>query len=182
VENNLYENKALCKECGGECCRSMGCHFSPLDFEFLKEYDKIEEFSERYLIIRDYLRDEIEKRHISIDWWGGDPEDENFEESKGFHLQYTTDIPYYCRTYFLRMRHKGANIVDPSYGGTCSIWDEENGCPIEFKKRPMGARMLIPNKDGCVTQYTNQQCAIDWEKYNDVLWYLVGFFVENEGE
>ena len=46
------ENKQLCKECGGRCCKIMGCHYSPDDFEE---------------ITYESLKKEIEKGFISID-------------------------------------------------------------------------------------------------------------------
>ena len=38
----MMENKELCKECKGQCCKNKGCHFSPdqfndLSFEGLKK-------------------------------------------------------------------------------------------------------------------------------------------------
>ena len=69
------------------------------------------------------LKNEIEKGFISIDWW---------EE----------DEPQY----YLRMRHKNAPIVDPSWGGICMLLTDK-GCPLPFEKRPLGARALKPRED-----------------------------------
>ncbi len=30
-----YENKEICKECGGKCCKKCGCDYLPKDFEDL---------------------------------------------------------------------------------------------------------------------------------------------------
>lgn len=81
------ENKQLCKKCGGRCCKRMGCHYSPEDF---KE------------ITYESLKKEIEKGFISIDWWEGNP----FEENKDDDIS---------RAHYLRIRNKDGEIVDPSW-------------------------------------------------------------------
>lgn len=52
----VYEPIDYCAKCGGNCCKHMGCHYSPRDFEDLSF---------------DALKQEIEKGRISIDWWEG---------------------------------------------------------------------------------------------------------------
>ena len=49
-----YQPSADCKKCGGECCKTMGCHYSPRDFKSLTF---------------EALKFEISKGRISIDWW-----------------------------------------------------------------------------------------------------------------
>ncbi len=53
-EVKTYPPSKLCAKCGGKCCKKMGCHYSPRDFEDLTF---------------DGLRVAIEKGNISIDWW-----------------------------------------------------------------------------------------------------------------
>ena len=126
-----FEATEICTKCQGKCCKHMGCHFSPEDFEEIS-YDA--------------LKAEIDKGHISIDWWEGDrPE------------------------FFLRMRHVNAPVVDPSWGGRCILLTDE-GCPLPFDKRPLGARALEPRKDfRCKTHYSKENCKNDWKKYEDIL-------------
>ena len=132
-----YEDKRLCSECGGTCCKSMGCHFSPDDFNE---------------VTYELLKSKIEDGHVSIDWWEGDPTDNNVLE----------------KAYILRMRNISAPVVDPSYGGVCSVLTS-SGCPLPFESRPKGGRTLIPKQDGCILEYTKKQCAIDWLPYSDIL-------------
>lgn len=132
-----YENKELCSECGGICCKAMGCHFSPDDFES---------------ITYETLKNKIDEGYISIDWWEGDPTDNNILD----------------RAYILRIRNVSAPIVDPSFGGICSLLTS-SGCPFPFKERPKGARALIPSSEGCILEYTKRQCAIDWIPYTNIL-------------
>lgn len=55
-KNNTPEFKSTkaCAKCGGSCCKNMGCHFSPDDFDEISF---------------DALKSEIDKGFISIDWW-----------------------------------------------------------------------------------------------------------------
>lgn len=146
------ENLIVCTNCGGECCKFMGCHYSPDDFENISF---------------DSLKKQIDKGHISIDWWEGNP----FDEEDDFSIQ---------RAFFLRIRNINkydkdlSPIVDPSFGGICSLLTE-TGCSISYDNRPKGGRELIPrkrDKDICISNYDKKQCAIEWYKYNEILYDL----------
>ena len=132
------ENLKLCAECKGKCCKGMGCHFSPDDFKDLS-YEG--------------LKKEIEKGYISIDWWEGNPFDDESNYDNGL---------------LLRMRNVGAPVVDPSWGGRCILLTEK-GCPFTYEERPRGGRDLIPDEKGCYTTYDKQQCAQDWYKHKETL-------------
>lgn len=143
--NEKFCNKEECAKCGGQCCKRMGCHFRPQDFK---------EFSVESMI--NFIN---ESQCISIDWWEGNPLDETDESID--------------RTYFLRIQNEGAQIIDGAWIGKCKIL-ESNGCPLIDEYRPWGGYSLTPNIDGeCPTEYTKQQCAIDWMKYQDVLRHVV---------
>lgn len=141
MNSDGYKCENICKStCKGKCCRSMGCHFSPDDF---KE------------ISFDYLKREIDKGNISIDWW-------------------VSDEPQY----FLRMRNINSKIIDPSWGGQCILWTEK-GCSLKFEERPKGARMLKPNllnSDNCKQFYSKESCKDDWLEYSDILNRLVEIY------
>jgi hypothetical protein len=154
---NVYNKPAICKKCGGECCKNMGCHFSPDDFQDLS-YES--------------LKKEIQHGNISIDYWHGD-----INEKKNC----------LSRTYYLRMKNKGAKIVDPSWGGQCNIWNPTTGCPLPFEKRPKGARLLIPfspseAKYRCEAEYTKEMCVTDWRKHHETLKKLAKYFNKPEEE
>lgn len=129
----------VCTKCGGECCTIMGCHIAPSD---LKE------------ISVDAIISLIDETGcISIDWWVGNP--------------VTGEFGY--KGYYLRMRNEDANIIDPAWSGhRCSILTD-TGCPLSFEYRPKGARELIPNEILCDAMYPKQQCAIEWDKYHDIM-------------
>lgn len=136
------ENPKVCSKCGGKCCKSMGCHYSPTDFTN---------------ITFETLKQSIDKGYISIDWWEGDVFDNDRE-----------------RTYFLRIRNKKANIVDPSWGGECVLLTEQ-GCSLSFNERPMGGRALTPGTiyDSCINPYSKEDCCQEWYPYQDILERLV---------
>lgn len=142
------ENLKLCTECNGRCCKSMGCHYSPEDFKDIS-YES--------------LKKEIDKGHISLDWWEGNP----FDSDKDDEIK---------RAIYLRTRHIYSPIVDPSYGGVCSLLKEDS-CSLSYEERPRGGRDLIPSEDfinyKCNDLYNKQQASKDWYKYNNILEKLV---------
>ena len=89
------ENKEICSKCKGKCCKTMGCHYSPKDFEEISF---------------EYLMSQIDKGYISIDWWEGNP----FKDDRNIH-----------RAFFLRVRNVESPIVDPSWGGVCILLTED---------------------------------------------------------
>lgn len=134
-----FENREICTKCGGKCCKHMGCHYSPMDFKDLS-YEG--------------LKKEIDKGHISIDWWNGNPFDDDRNIS---------------RVYYLRVRNIESEIVDGSWGGRCSLLTE-NGCSLTFNDRPKGGRKLIPQEIGaCKDLYTKKDCVIEWYEYNETM-------------
>lgn len=139
-----FQPTEVCAQCKGACCKTMGCHYSPTDFDDLSF---------------EGLKAEIEKGKISIDWWSGDEQE-----------------------YYLRARHVGAPVVDPSWGGRC-INLTETGCSLPWEKRPLGGRALKPKENSdsgeCRTFYSKEQCKNDWKPYSDVLKQLVEHFGED---
>lgn len=142
VDESLCD-KEMCAKCGGRCCKRMGCHFRPQDFKNLTAQSLI-----------DFID---ESQCVSIDWWEGNPLDENDESIE--------------RTYFLRVRNKDGRIVEGAWVGECKLL-ETNGCPLSDEYRPHGGYTLVPAKDAdseCVSEYTKQQCVTEWLQYQDVL-------------
>nr|DAU24511.1 MAG TPA: Protein of unknown function (DUF3109) [Caudoviricetes sp.] len=139
-----FQPTEVCAQCKGDCCKTMGCHYSPTDLDDLSF---------------EGLKSEIEKGKISIDWWSGDEHE-----------------------YYLRARHVGAPIVDPSWGGRC-INLTETGCSLPWEKRPLGGRALKPKENSgnrkCRTFYSKEQSKNDWKPYSNVLKQLVEYFWED---
>lgn len=142
----LKEDKEMCKECGGCCCKSMGCHISPFD---LKEVS-----------VESIISLITESNCVSIDWWEGNPNTGNHDDT---------------RTYFLRIKNNNSKVIDPSFGGVCSILTDK-GCPLPFEYRPKGARDLVPAYIDCEAYYSKQCCAIDWYNYQNVMKAVYSYF------
>lgn len=137
-KHKTYPPSKRCATCGGRCCKRIGGHYSPRDFRDLSF---------------DGLKQEIEKGHISIDWW------ENFPD----------------REYFLRARHVGEPIVYGSWGGVC-VNLSNVGCDLPREARPLGCRNLKPGIGACTGTYTKEVCKNEWKEYSEVLTALAVYF------
>lgn len=125
VENN--ENVEMCSKCGGVCCKKYSGAYHPEDLNDGKPFTME---SLEALITR-------EEDPVSIDWY---EDEDNLIDTLG-------------RGYFIRPRHIGGDIVDPSWGASC-INLTENGCKLPFEKRPAACKALIPKKsinDHCIS-------------------------------
>lgn len=115
MENIEFENRDICRECGGYCCKKCGCDYSPDDFENLKI---------------DYLQSLLEKGNISIVSY------QKFKQINGMII----NEPFL----YLRARNKNRPIVDLlSMKTTCASL-QEDGCKFSLQERPKGGVNLIP--------------------------------------
>lgn len=154
-------NSEVCAECGGECCKRCGCHFSPDDFEEISF---------------EFLKGEIEKGYISIDCV--DEDIALFET--------TVELG----TFFLRIRNQGAPIVDVGFKKTPCILLTEKGCKLDYKHRPTGGKLLIPSEEKistyscfmreCHSKYSIEACCFEWEPHQKVLHKLRKYFLDKE--
>lgn len=143
IENN--ENKSICKSCGGKCCKRYSGGYHPDDFGV----PITEEFLESLF---NPVTDDIPL--ISIDWY------------ECFNEDYDTT---HERGYYLRPRHFGGDIVDPSYGEAC-INLTPTGCKLDWDKRPFWCKKLKPTEGfGCGTGKDKLEAAIEWDPYHDIL-------------
>lgn len=101
------------------------------------------------------LKAEIEKGNIAIDWWEETP-----------------------KSYYLRARHLGEDIVHGSWGGICvnlAPW----GCRLSWDERPLGCKSLKPHESPrgvCKGSYTKEICKNEWKAHSEVLLKLVEYF------
>ena len=149
-------NSKICSECGGECCKRCGCHFSPDDF---KE------------ISFDFLKKEIEKGYISIDYVDG----EVIYQSFG--------------VYILRVRNQGAPVVDTGLERTPCILLTKKGCKLDYEHRPTGGKLLIPSSEvfgifgevkNCQSNYSIEDCCYEWKPHQRILRDLLEYFKDKE--
>lgn len=140
----------VCSKCGGKCCKICGCHFSPDDFEEISF---------------EFLKKELEKGYISIDYVDGEVIYQNFG------------------VYILRIRNKNAGVVDTSMirqKRECILLTE-NGCKLDYAHRPTGGKLLIPDKNGrCRSKYDIRDCCYEWKPHQRILLDLIEYFETKE--
>ena len=115
MEKIEYENKEICAECGGFCCKKCGCDYSVDDFDDLSV---------------DAIQKLLEEGHVSIVSF------QNFKEINGK----MTCSPYL----YLRERNINRPAVDLlSMKTRCSSLTD-TGCMYSLENRPSGGVNLIP--------------------------------------
>ena len=138
----MYDNKAMCSECGGKCCKRGTGIFHPKDFiengKFNKEKLKL------LLKSTDYMLDYRE-----------DPESFG---CKSLH--------------FPRPRHvgDGDSLIYATWGGQCRLLTSD-GCSLGSEEKPHQCRNLEPKVDGECIEHgrTNFEIAIDWSDYQNIV-------------
>lgn len=141
----LVENKRICAECKGQCCKGFGCHAAPSDV-FKGEEPTVEA-----------LRAYMATKNFTIDHWEGDP---RFEQ----------DIDELDRVFFIRARNRNEGYVSHFMSfGPCALLTSK-GCKLSFEERPTGGKSLVPSEDHhCKVTYSKEQCCIDWIPYQSII-------------
>lgn len=144
-------NKKLCAKCGGKCCKSCGCHFSPRDFKDLSF---------------EALKKEIEKGYISIDCI---PEEICYKHVIfGVLILRVRNIDSPIVDACIPRKLTGCIFLTPL------------GCLLSNKDRPTGGKALIPrfvnNQFRCSSNYDIYECSCDWYLYQDTLKQLLHYF------
>lgn len=155
-ENVKMEKPEICKACGGSCCLRAPCHWSPMDIDDLS-------FEGLKKILK-------EKKYISVLRMPGCVCDACLRDVKCDNFFY----------YILRTRTRGTGIAATATrikrNDKCILL-KPDGCNISFKERPMGARLLIPEKEKrCKHLYDLDDCIYDWKDYQDVLRKVFHYF------
>lgn len=148
-------NSKVCSQCGGKCCKRCGCPFSPDDFEDISF---------------EYLKKELEKGYISIDYVDGEMILEDFG------------------IYILRARNQDMPIVDVGFRrGTPCILLTEKGCKLDYEHRPSGGKLLVPDQEfesheslRCHSNYDMDDCCHEWKPHQKILSQLVQYFKDKD--
>ena len=152
----INENKEVCKNCGGRCCKKSGCDYWPSDLPD-KTYNGILEF--------------LENGKVSIVAMM------NFKRINGK----LCNFPFL----YLRERNTGRDVVDLlSMKTPCSNLTE-HGCSYTYEERPSGGKNLTPSKDGlCYPKEDNLQKVLEWSPYQKQLEKIVkrytGLSIDNK--
>lgn len=136
-----YENKELCKQCGGKCCKKCGCDYLPKDFSDLSTNGLVEKILEGSISI-------VSALNINKLPNGGE-----------------TITPILL----LRERNINRSSVDLlSLKTTCASLNE-NGCKYDLEHRPSGGKMLIPMENNkCYNENPNLKIQ-EWLRYQKIL-------------
>lgn len=152
----INENKEVCKNCGGRCCKKSGCDYWPSDLPD-KTYKGILKF--------------LENGKVSIVAMM------NFKRINGK----LCNFPFL----YLRERNTGRDVVDLlSMKTPCSNLTE-HGCSYTYEERPSGGKNLTPSKDGlCYPKEDNLQKVLEWSPYQKQLEKIVkrytGLSIDNK--
>lgn len=139
------ENKRICSDCKGKCCKLGGCEWFVSDFKSLsvKAIDAILKEGRTSIIATPYTR---------------------FQNGK-----------FKCTPILsLRARNINRGEVNLLSFETCCASLTDEGCYFEFKDRPSGGKHLIPQEDhNCRPDFSSAQKLNDWLPYQKALRKLV---------
>jgi Fe-S-cluster containining protein len=141
-------DSSICAACGGACCKSVPGIYAPSDF------------GKSHKEILKNVALAFDREEICLDCWEGDG---------------TIEDPtmYFVRPRIVNKRHKR---IDYTWGGTCFNLTP-HGCSLEFNKRPMQCRELVPvvgtfNCRFLHSRYTKNGMAKRWLSFSAELFKL----------
>lgn len=143
----MYENKEICSECDGACCKMMpGCCY-PEDFGLPGDTSRLSEA--------------LRSGRYAIDWWEGDPRAGFDELSRAYHVRPA-------------VRGYEGCLCDPSWGGLpCTFFVDSVGCSLSLLDRPRECRSLEPvvGDDACIMHdgCGKHSASIAWIPYTALL-------------
>lgn len=136
------EDKDICNECGGKCCKERGCSYAPSDFKDGLTLEKVLE--------------KIATGTVSITMICGWIQ----EDDK------TTLHP----VLLLKEKDIGKGDIDLVSIPTGCVSQTDTGCPYDFDSRPLGGACVIPNKAHlCSRTISTEELASMWEPYKEIM-------------
>lgn len=137
-----YENKDICKSCGGVCCKKSGCDYYTSDFASLSYKDILKTLEGGNIsIVSTFMFKRLENNQLVM-----------------------TPLLY------LRARNINRDVVDLlSFKTTCSMLTD-TGCSYDLDNRPSGGVNLIPKENKlCSPENDPALMMEEWLKYQKVL-------------
>lgn len=149
MENIQYENKNICAECKGFCCKKSGCDYFVSDFESMDT---------------NYLENFLRKGYSSI------IASLDFKRLSNDKIVVTPIL-------YLRARNINRDIVDLLSMKTTCMSLGENGCLFNINQRPSGGVTLIPKENmKCYSIIDRNEELLKWLPYQKILHRLVKRF------
>ena len=140
VKKEEYTRSDVCAKCGGSCCKSRSCYFSPKNFKakMLSTEANVRKILDTGLVVID--------RHDA---------DSNINRNI-----------YLLRP---KMICDGDRQVNYPFTSPCFLLGE-HGCELEFRLRPYAGAMVIPNDSETKCHYENEEMNKDANLYMTKLW------------
>lgn len=139
---NRVENRSICAECGGECCKGGGCAYLSTDFEALKT---------------EVVEQALATGRVSI--------------AASLIFEFTKNgVPSYSPILYLRARNIGRGEIDlVSIPKQCASL-EEHGCHFDLEHRPSDGACIIPDANKkCGSVITRSELVESWIPYQGIL-------------
>ena len=137
-------NYALCAECGGKCCKKVGCTFSPQDFIRLSPEGKL---------TPEGIVNEVKKGYITLEL-------------------YVEGFIWTPRMRNIGGPIIEDQIIYRQVNGPC-VALRKNGCAFSYEERPTEGKLLIPRKTNgkmnCESRYGIDQALKEWRPYQRIL-------------
>ena len=136
------ENKDICRECGGECCKKSGCDYVPKDFKSLNLSNILEILAVGNTSIVSTL---------------------SFSRLANNTLTCSPIL-------YLRVRNTGRDVIDLfSFKTPCSML-KKDGCSYDFENRPTGGKSLLPlGNEMCYSTLDQREFVKLWDSYQSTL-------------
>ena len=141
-----YEDREICKKCGGYCCKKCGCDYFISDFESMKI---------------DYLEQILLTGEVSI--------------VATLYFNRLNNNKIICiPTLYLRARNNNRDVIDLLSFKTKCAQLTDFGCSYDINKRPSGGVTLIPSADGfCYSKVDRREELKKLKPYQKILERLV---------
>lgn len=141
------DNKTLCNLCKYECCKDLGCQFSPDDFPE---------------ITFECLKEEMKKGYIAIVCAVS-----QYDENRFILQARMKNCPIIDMGYFSNQRTECVFLTQ--HGCSKSKKDRPKG-------ENRNCRVDVFNRVRCEPKYNVEQCATDWKPYRELLFELANEF------
>lgn len=154
----------ICKECKGNCCRSMGCSLSPEDM--IRGIRAQQEMAGAEGMQHTNIEEMKEEEFTS-------EKEPDIEEIENWLINSNCALDSFGypggRLLYVRMRHKCFTFIGVDAMGECAALTD-TGCLLSYEDRPKGGRMLIASEDHrCTQKYTREMMVEDWIPYQEQL-------------